>query len=94
MAILRGAHSWLCITDPDAKQTNVEADCFACAHCGRITKVPPEARHYTINYCRKCMDPAKPGSGRVCDACYGKECRPLEQWVEQHERLGRQFREF
>jgi hypothetical protein len=93
MAILRGGYSWLEITDPDAKQLHTEADCFACAHCGRITKVPPEVKHYTINICRKCLDPSKPGSGRVCDACYAKgTCVPLEKRLDEYERMARRER--
>ncbi len=93
MAILREGYSGLFITDPDARQQTVEADCFACWHCGKITKVPPEAKHYTVHICRKCLDYSKPGSGRVCDACYGsgKECRPLEKRLEEYERAAKRF---
>jgi len=56
MAILREGYSGLFVTDPGARQHTVEADCFACWHCGRITKVPPEVKHYTVHICKKCLD--------------------------------------
>ena len=65
------------ILDPCAPTQ--EADTFTCAHCNRITLVPPRPHPMPGGFCRMCMKP-------VCELCADGGCTPFEKQLEAMEK--------
>ena len=52
-----------------------ERDTFTCVHCNSVRHIKP---FQDFNSCKKCFGP-------VCETCYGKDCVPIEKWLEAQE---------
>ena len=66
----------------------VEMGASTCAHCNRITVIPPNSKPEDVGIalCHGCMK-------LVCKHCAGRGCRPIEQWCEEEEAKGRMLRD-
>jgi hypothetical protein len=66
----------------------VEMAASTCAHCNRITPIPPGSRAEDVGIalCHGCMK-------LICRRCAGLGCRPIERWIEQQEAKGRMLRD-